>query len=116
VARFLDVTLDGNAVDAVDAGRSNRYGELWETGGRPQLAGRVRTHLMRLGSRRGTPRADLLRDVADAALLPRYRNVVNEHLGDRIRAHGYDLDALDQAAAWAPAPLGAPAPLTADAR
>ncbi len=112
VAEFLDVELDGNTVDAVDAGRSNRYAELWETGGRGQLGGRVRTHLTHLGSRTGPTRGDLLRDFADVALLPRYRNVVSEHLGDRIRAHGYDLDVLDQATPWAPAPLSP----TADAR
>jgi hypothetical protein len=116
VARFLDIKLDASSVDAVGARPSNRYAELWETGGRRHLGGRVRTHLARLGSRRGTPRADLLRDVTDAALLPRYRNVVNEHLGDRIRAHGYDLDALDEASPWAPVVHGVPAHLTADAR
>ena len=105
VAEFLGVELDRNTVDAVDAGRSNRYAELWETGGRGQLAGRVRTHITRLGSRTGPTRGDLLRDFADVALLPRYRNVVSEHLGDRVRAHGYDLDVLDQATPWAPAPL-----------
>lgn len=119
VARFLGIELGAAAVDAVDAvasRRSNRYTELWQTGGREQLAGRVRSHVAHLGSRRGTPRADLLRDVTDAALLPRYRNVVSEHLGDRIRAHGYDLDALDQADPWAPAAHGAPAVLAADPR
>ncbi|MDR7383821.1 hypothetical protein J2S48_003336 [Promicromonospora iranensis] len=116
VAEFLDIELDAAAVDAVDAGRSNRYAELWRTGGRGQLAGRVRSHVGNLGSRRGTPRADLLRDVTDAALLPRYRNVVNEHLGDRIRAHGYDLSTLDEAAPWAPVVHGSPAILTADTR
>ena len=116
VARFLGIELDADALDAVDAGRSNRYAELWRTGGRGELAGRVRRHVAHLGSRRGTPRADLLRDVTDAALLPRYRNVVSEHLGDRIRAHGYDLDALDEAVPWAPVVHGAPAPLAADAR
>jgi hypothetical protein len=116
VARFLDVELDANSVDAVGIRPSNRYADLWETGGRRQLGGRVRTHLARLGSRRGTPRADLLRDVTDAALLPRYRNVVNEHLGDRIRAHGYDLGRLDEAAPWAPAPFGSPTTQGVDAR
>lgn len=105
-AQFLDVELDGSIVDALDAGRSNRYAELWRTGGRGQLGGRVRTHLTHIGSRTGPTRGDLLRDFADVALLPRYRNVVSEHLGDRIRAHGYDLDVLDQAAPWAPAQLG----------
>lgn len=113
VARFLDIELDGDAVDAVDAGRSSRYAELWETGGRRQLAGRVRGHL---GSRREARRADLLRDITDAALLPRYRNVVGEHLGDRIRAHGYDLDVLDDATPWAPVVHGATVPTAADAR
>ncbi|GAB2471291.1 hypothetical protein GCM10027063_09770 [Promicromonospora xylanilytica] len=116
VAGFLGIELDADAVGSVDAGRSNRYAELWQTGGRGQLAGRVRSHVGNLGSGRGTPRADLLRDVTDAALLPRYRNVVNEHLGDRIRAHGYDLSTLDDAAPWAPVVRGAPTILTADAR
>lgn len=116
VAEFLGIELDAEAVGAIDAGRSNRYAELWQTGGRGQLAGRVRSHVGNLGSRSGTPRADLLRDVTDAALLPRYRNVVNEHLGDRIRAHGYDLSTLDEAAPWAPVVRGAPAVLAADAR
>ena len=107
VAEFLGIELDAEAVGAVDAGRSNRYAELWQTGGRGQLAGRFRRHVGNLGSRSGTPRADLLRDVTDAALLPRYRNVVNEHLGDRIRAHGYDLSTLDEAAPWAPVVHGA---------
>ena len=70
----------------------------------PPAASDPDADLARLGSRRGTPRADLLRDVTDAALLPRYRNVVTEHLGDRIRAHGYDLGRLDEAAPWAPVP------------
>jgi hypothetical protein len=116
VARFLDIELDTTSTDTVDAGRSNRYAELWHTGGRGHLAGRVRTHVGNLGSRHGTPRADLLRDVTDAALLPRYRNVVSEHLGDRIRAHGYDLNALDEAVAWAPVVHGTPAILAADNR
>jgi hypothetical protein len=116
VAEFLGIELDAQAVGAVDAGRSNRYAELWRTGGRGQLAGRVRNHVGNLGSRSGTPRADLLRDVTDAALLPRYRNVVNEHLGDRIHAHGYDLSTLDEAAPWAPVVRGTPAILAADTR
>ena len=116
VAEFLGIELDAEAVGAVDVGRDNRYAELWRTGGRGQLAGRFRSHVGNLGSRSGTPRADLLRDVTDAALLPRYRNVVNEHLGDRIRAHGYDLSTLDEAAPWAPVVRGAPAVLAADTR
>ena len=44
------------------------------------------------------------------------RNVVNEHLGDRIRAHGYDLNALDEAAGWAPVVHGTPVILAADRR
>jgi hypothetical protein len=116
VARFLGIELGVDAADAVDAGRSDRYAELWETGGRRQLAGRVRGHLAHLGSRRGARRADLLRDVTDAALLPRYRSVVGEHLGDRIRAHGYDVDVLDDAAPWAPVVRATPVPQTADAR
>lgn len=102
LAKFLGIELGTGAVDAVDAGRTNRYAELWRTGGRAELAGRMRHHVTRLGSRQGTPRADLLRDVTDAALLPRYRNVVGEHLGERIRAHGYDLDTFDEAAPWSP--------------
>lgn len=113
VAEFLGISLDTGAVGAVDAGRSSPYAELWQTGGRGRLAGRVRSHVGKLGSRSGTPRADLLRDITDAALLPRYRNVVNEHLGDRIRAHGYDLNTLDKAAPWVP---GVPAAQTAGAR
>ncbi|MCP2283467.1 Sulfotransferase family protein [Promicromonospora umidemergens] len=116
VEKFLGIELDAEAVGAVDAGRSNRYAELWQTGGRGQLAGRFRSHVGNLGSRSGTPRADLLRDVTDAALLPRYRNVVNEHLGDRIRAHGYDLSTLDEAAPWAPVLRGVPAVLATDTR
>jgi hypothetical protein len=116
VAKFLGIEIDTAAIGAVDAGRSNRYAELWRTGGRGELAGRVRGHVGNLGSRRGTPRADLLRDVTDAALLPRYRNVVNEHLGDRIRAHGYDLNALDEATEWAPVVHGTPVILAADRR
>jgi hypothetical protein len=116
VAKFLGIEVDTAAIGAVDAGRSNRYAELWRTGGRGELAGRVRSHVGNLGSRRGTPRADLLRDVTDAALLPRYRNVVNEHLGDRIRAHGYDLNALDEATEWAPVVHGTPVILAADRR
>lgn len=111
LARFLDLDLaDGGRVRAMDTDRSSRYAELWETGGRGRLAGRVRHHLAHLGSRRGTPRGDLVRDVTDVALLPRYRSVVSEHLGERIRAHGYDLDVLDRAVPWAPAAVG-PAPL-----
>jgi len=116
LAQFLELELDVDAVDTADAGRSNRYADLWRTGGRAELAGRVRRHVSHLGSRRGTPRADLLRDMTDAALLPRYRNVVNEHLGDRIRAHGYDLDTLDDATPWSPVVHVPPAPLAADAR
>jgi hypothetical protein len=115
VAQFLGIQLDGDTVDT-HAGRADRYAELWRTGGRAELAGRVRRHVAHLGSRRGTPRADLLRDVTDAAPLPRYRNVVSEHLGDRIRAHGYDLDALDEATPWAPAPVDGTAALTIEAR
>ncbi|MFD6446557.1 sulfotransferase family protein [Promicromonospora sp. NPDC060204] len=112
VARFLDLELPDAGVRAVDADGGNRYAELWETGGRGHLAGRVRNHLAHIGSRRGTPRGDLVRDVTDVALLPRYRSVVGEHLGERIRAHGYDLDVLDRAAPWAPAQVGP----TVDAR
>jgi len=114
LADFVGLTLGDDATDAVDAGRTNRYAELWRTGGRAELAGRVRHHVSRLGSRHGTPRADLLRDVTDAALLPRYRTVVGEHLGDRIRAHGYDLDSLDDAAPWDP--MTGVRTLAADAR
>lgn len=112
LARFLDLELRRGGVRTADGDRTRRYAELWETGGRAQLGGRVRNHLAHLGSRRGTPRGDLVRDVTDVALLPRYRSVLGEHLGERISAHGYDLDVLDRAAPWAPARLGP----TADAR
>src|SRR5690606_7094743 len=67
LGKAVCLTLGEEGTAAVDAGSSTRYAEFWRTGGRGELGGRVRHHVSRLWSFPGTPRADLLRDVPDAA-------------------------------------------------
>ncbi|MBE1875231.1 sulfotransferase family protein [Myceligenerans pegani] len=85
--------------DAVDVHRSDTYERAWHATCSGVLR-RAAGHLRRAGRRPWRARQAVAREIADPALLPRYRREIADRYAARIARLGYDVDNLHDAAPW----------------
>nr|WP_281277778.1 sulfotransferase [Myceligenerans xiligouense] len=107
LSAFLGVP--GKPVATVQASRSSGYERTWKSG-RIDLLRQVSEHVNRSPASLWATKGEFARKVSDSLLLPRYRELIRERLGDRIRQHGYDVDRLDDVTPWDPVPKERMAP------